>query len=130
MKIVVIGGSGVIGSKLVTTLRDHGHEAVAASPDSGVSTLTGEGLSEALTGASVVVDVSNSPSYEDAAVAEFFTTSTHNLLATEAMAGVGHHVALYIVGTGARDTGVVHNLPQEDAQTLTEAVDGSQGSYK
>jgi uncharacterized protein YbjT (DUF2867 family) len=80
-------------------LRDHGHEAVPASPDSGVNTLTGEGLSEALTGASVVVDVSNSPSFEDAAVLALFTTSTRNLLAADAIAGVGHHVALSIVGT-------------------------------
>jgi len=99
MKIVVIGGTGLIGSKLVTTLRNHGHEAVPASPESGVDTLTGKGLSEALTGASVVVDVSNSPTFEDAAVLEFFTTSTRNLLAAEAIAGVGHHVALSIVGT-------------------------------
>src|SRR5437016_28859 len=99
MKIVVIGGSGLIGSKLVRKLREHGHEAVAASPDSGVNTLTGEGLAEALTGASVVVDVSNSPSWEDAAVLKFFETSTSNLLSYEAAAGVGHHVALSVVGT-------------------------------
>src|SRR5262249_5447204 len=99
MKIVVIGGSGLIGSKLVRKLREHGHEAVAASPDSGVNTLTGEGLAEALRGASVVVDVSNSPSFEDAAVLNFFETSTRNLLAHEAAAGVGHHIALSIVGT-------------------------------
>ena len=99
MKIVVIGGTGLIGSKLVTRLRDDGHEPVPASPDSGVDTLTGEGLSEALTGAFVVVDLSNSPSYEDAAVLEFFTTSTRNILAAEAIAGVGHHVALSIVGS-------------------------------
>ena len=99
MKIVVIGGSGLIGSKLVTKLREHGHEAVAASPNSGVNTLTGEGLAEALKGASVVVDVSNSPSWEDAAVMKFFETSTRNLLAYEASAGVGHHVALSVVGT-------------------------------
>jgi len=99
MKIVVIGGSGLIGSKLVRKLREHGHEAVAASPDSGVNTLTGEGLAEALKGASVVVDVSNSPSWEDAAVMKFFETSTRNLLAYEAAAGVGHHVALSVVGT-------------------------------
>ena len=99
MKIVVIGGSGLIGSKLVAKLGEHGHEAVAASPDSGVNTLTGEGLAEALAGASVVVDVSNSPSFEDAAVLEFFETSTRNLLAAEAAAGVGHHVALSVVGT-------------------------------
>jgi uncharacterized protein YbjT (DUF2867 family) len=99
MKIVVIGGSGLIGSKLVNKLREQGHEAIAASPDSGVNTLTGEGLAEALKGASVVVDVSNSPSWEDAAVLNFFETSTRNLLAGEANAGVGHHVALSVVGT-------------------------------
>jgi uncharacterized protein YbjT (DUF2867 family) len=99
MKIVVIGGSGLIGSKLVTRLGDHGHEAVAASPDSGVNTLTGDGLADALAGAAVVVDVSNSPSFDDAAVLEFFETSTRNLLAAEAAAGVGHHVALSVVGT-------------------------------
>ncbi|MGH8997376.1 MAG: SDR family oxidoreductase [Acidimicrobiales bacterium] len=99
MKIVVIGGSGLIGSKLVTKLGEHGHEAVSASPSTGVNTLTGEGLAEALTGASVVIDVSNSPSWEDAAVLEFFETSTDNLLAAEAAAGVGHHVALSVVGT-------------------------------
>jgi uncharacterized protein YbjT (DUF2867 family) len=99
MKSVVIGGSGLIGSKLVNKLREDGHEAVAASPNSGVNTLTGEGLAEALKGASVVVDVSNSPSWEDAAVMNFFETSTRNLLACEAAAGVGHHVALSVVGT-------------------------------
>ena len=99
MKIVVIGGSGLIGSKLVTKLREHGHQAVAASPNSGVNTLTGEGLAEVLEGASVVVDVTNSPSWEDAAVMKFFETSTRNLLAYEAEAGVGHHVALSVVGT-------------------------------
>jgi uncharacterized protein YbjT (DUF2867 family) len=99
MKIVVIGGSGLIGSKLVNKLREHGNEAVAASPGSGVNTLTGEGLAEALKGASVVVDVSNSPSWEDAAVMTFFETSTRNLLAYEAAAGVGHHVALSVVGS-------------------------------
>jgi uncharacterized protein YbjT (DUF2867 family) len=99
MKIVVIGGTGLIGSKLVAKLTEHGHEAIAASPDSGVNTLTGEGLAEVLEGASVVVDVSNSPSFEDAAVLEFFETSTRNLLAAEAAAGVGHHVALSVVGT-------------------------------
>lgn len=98
-KIVVIGGSGLIGSKLVTKLGEHGHQAVAASPKSGVNTLTGEGLAEVLKGASVVVDVSNSPSFEEEAVMEFFTTSTRNLLTYEAAAGVGHHVALSVVGT-------------------------------
>src|SRR6266481_741125 len=99
MKIVVIGGSGLIGSKLVTKLREQGHEAIAASPQSGVNTLTGEGLAEVMKGASVVVDVSNSPSWEDAAVLNFFETSTRNLLTYEAAAGVGHHVALSVVGT-------------------------------
>src|SRR6266851_3220372 len=99
MKIVVIGGSGLIGTKLVTKLREQGHEAIAASPKSGVNTLTGEGLAEALKGASVVVDVSNSPSWEDSAVMKFFETSTRNLLAYEAAAGVGHHVALSVVGS-------------------------------
>src|ERR1700747_3157134 len=99
MKIAVIGGSGLIGSKLVTKLREQGHEAVAASPKSGVNTLTGEGLAEALKGASVVVDVTNSPSWEDAAVMNFFETSTRNLLNYEAAAGVKHHVALSVVGT-------------------------------
>ena len=99
MKIVVIGGSGLIGSKLVAKLREQGHEAIAASPQSGVNTLTGEGLAEALKGASVVVDVTNSPSWEDAAVLKFFETSTRNQLTYEAAAGVGHHVALSVVGT-------------------------------
>ncbi|MET7337310.1 SDR family oxidoreductase [Nonomuraea sp. NPDC005650] len=99
MKIVVIGGTGLIGSKLVAKLGEHGHEAVAAAPNTGVNTLTGEGLAEALAGAQVVVDVSNSPSFEPAAVMEFFQTSTGNLLAAEAAAGVGHHVALSVVGT-------------------------------
>jgi uncharacterized protein YbjT (DUF2867 family) len=99
MKIVVIGGTGLIGSKVVAKLGEHGHDAVPASPNTGVNTLTGEGLAEALVGADVVIDVSNSPSWEDAAVLEFFETSTRNLLAAEAVAGVGHHVALSVVGT-------------------------------
>jgi uncharacterized protein YbjT (DUF2867 family) len=99
MKIVVIGGTGLIGSKLVNKLREHGHEAVAAAPNTGVNTLTGEGLAEVLKSASVVVDVSNSPSWEDAEVLKFFETSTHNLLTYEAAAGVKHHVALSVVGT-------------------------------
>lgn len=99
MKIVVIGGTGLIGSRLVTKLNALGHEAVAASPNSGVNTLTGEGLAEVLQGAQVVVDVSNSPSFEDGAVMNFFQTSTRNLLSYEAAAGVGHHVALSIVGS-------------------------------
>ena len=99
MKIVVIGGTGLIGSKLVPKLREQGHEAVAASPKSGVNTLTGEGLAEALKGASVVVDVTNSSSWEDAVVMNFFETSTRNQLAYESTAGVKHHVALSVVGT-------------------------------
>src|SRR5437762_10561559 len=99
MKLVVIGGTGLIGSKLVKKLREHGHEAVAASPNNGVNSITGEGLAEALKGASVVVDVTNSPSWEDAEVLNFFETSTRNLLSYEAAAGVGHHVALSVVGT-------------------------------
>jgi uncharacterized protein YbjT (DUF2867 family) len=99
MKIVVIGGTGLVGSKLVNKLRAHGHEAVPASPSSGVNTLTGEGLTDVLSGASAVVDVTNSPSWEDAAVLNFFETSTRNLLTYEKAAGVGHHVALSVVGT-------------------------------
>jgi uncharacterized protein YbjT (DUF2867 family) len=98
MKIVVIGGTGTLGSKVVDKLGDHGDEAVAASPQTGVNTLTGEGLAEALTGADVVVDVSNSPSFEDGPVMEFFTTSTTNLEAAAKAAGVGHYVAVSIVG--------------------------------
>jgi uncharacterized protein YbjT (DUF2867 family) len=97
--VVVIGGTGLIGSKVVARLAGHGHEAIAASPNSGVNTLTGEGLAEVLAGAQVVVDVSNSPSFEGKAALEFFTTSTGNLLAAEKPAGVGHHVALSVVGT-------------------------------
>jgi uncharacterized protein YbjT (DUF2867 family) len=99
MKLVVIGGTGLIGSKLVNKLREHGQEAIPAAPNTGVNTLTGEGLAEVLKGASTVVDVSNSPSWEDAAVLNFFTTSTRNLLTYEQAAGVGHHVALSVVGT-------------------------------
>lgn len=99
MKIVVIGGTGLIGSRVVNKLRDHGHEVVAAAPNTGVNSLTGEGLAEVLKSASVVVDVSNSPSWEDSAVLNFFETSTRNLLTYGAAAGVGHHVALSVVGT-------------------------------
>ena len=99
MRIVIIGGTGLVGSKLVTKIGAHGHDAIAASLDSGVNTLTGEGLAQVLDGAAVVVDVSNSPSFEDAAVLEFFETSTRNLLAAAAAAGVNHHVALSVVGT-------------------------------
>lgn len=99
MKIVVIGGSGLIGANIVNRLRANGHEVVAASPSAGVNTITGEGLAEALQGAQVVVDVANSPSWEDQAVLDFFETSGRNLLAAEAEAGVEHHLALSIVGT-------------------------------
>jgi uncharacterized protein YbjT (DUF2867 family) len=99
MKIVVIGGTGLIGSKVVTKLRGQGHDAVAASPASGVNSVTGEGLPEALQDAQVVIDVSNAPDWEDDAVMHFFTTSTRNILAAEAAAGMGHHVALSVVGT-------------------------------
>src|SRR3982075_4310030 len=99
MKIVVIGGTGLIGSKTVPILRQGGHEAVAASPNTGVNTITGEGLKEGLAGAQVVIDLANSPSFEDKAVLEFFQTSGGNLLAAETASGVGHHVALSIVGT-------------------------------
>ena len=102
MKLVIVGGTGLIGSKLVAKLRERGHDAVAAAPGTGVNTLTGEGLAEALQGAAVVVDVSNSPSFGDTAVMEFFTTSTRNLLEAAAAAGVTHYVALSVVGTERR----------------------------
>ncbi len=105
MKIVVIGGTGLIGSKTVAILRERGHEVVAASPKSGVNSITGEGVSEAMTGAQVVIDLSNSPSFEDKAVLEFFETSGRNLLPAEPAAGVRHHVALSIVGTDRSDNG-------------------------
>jgi uncharacterized protein YbjT (DUF2867 family) len=105
MKIVVIGGTGLIGSKTAAILRQGGHDVVAASPDTGVNTITGEGLKEAMAGAQVVIDLANSPSFEDRAVLEFFETSERNLLPTEAAAGVRHHVALSIVGTDRSDNG-------------------------
>ena len=105
MKIVVIGGTGLIGSKTVAILRQGGHEVIAASPNSGVNTITGEGLKGALAGTQVVVDLANSPSFEDKAVLEFFETSGRNLLAAEAAAGVRHHVALSIVGIDRSDNG-------------------------
>jgi uncharacterized protein YbjT (DUF2867 family) len=105
MKIVVIGGTGLIGSKTVAILRQGGHEVVAASPNTGVNSLTGEGLKEAMAGAQVVIDLANSPSFEDRAVLEFFETSGRNLVAAEAAAGVRHHVALSIVGTDRSDNG-------------------------
>jgi uncharacterized protein YbjT (DUF2867 family) len=105
MKIVVIGGTGLVGSKTVAILPQRGHEVVVASPQSGVNTITGEGLKEALAGAQVVIDLANSPSFEDRAVLEFFETSEHNILPAEAVAGVGHHVALSIVGIDRTDNG-------------------------
>jgi len=123
MKVVIIGGSGLIGSKLVARLREHGHEAVPASPDSGVNTLTGQGLAEALAGADVVVDVSNSPSFEDAAVLKFFETSTTNLLAAEAAAGVGHHVAMSIVGSDrAPDSGYLRAKIAQEKLIKTSSI--------
>ena len=117
MKIVVIGGSGLIGSKLVQKLREAGHDPLAASPGSGVDTLTGEGLAEALEAAEVVVDVSNAPVWSDTAVLEFFLTSTRNILAAEVAAGVSHHVALSVVGTDRLpDSGYFRaKLAQEEA---------------
>jgi uncharacterized protein YbjT (DUF2867 family) len=116
MKIVVIGGSGLIGSKLVNKLREDGHDPLAASPDSGVDTLTGEGLAEALEGTQVVVDVSNAPVWEDAAVLDFFQRSSRNVLAAEAVAGVGHHVAASVVGANRLpDSGYLRaKVAQED----------------
>src|SRR5262245_33875200 len=105
MKIVVIGGTGLIGSKTVAILRQGGHEVVAASPNTGVNTLTGEGLTEAMGGTQVVIDLANSPSFEDRAVLAFFETSGRNLLAAEAAAGVRHHVALSIVAIDRTDNG-------------------------
>ena len=105
MKIVIIGGTGLIGSKTTPILRQGGHEVVAASPNTGVNTITGEGLKEAMAGAQVVIDLANSPSFEDKAVLEFFQTSGRNLLPAETAAGVGHHVALSIVGTDRSDNG-------------------------
>jgi uncharacterized protein YbjT (DUF2867 family) len=105
MKIVVIGGTGLIGSKTVAILRQRGHEVIAASPQSGVNTITGDGLNEAVAGAQVVIDLANSPSFEDKAVLKFFETSSRNLLAAEATAGVRHHVALSIVGIDRSDNG-------------------------
>ena len=105
MKIVVIGGTGLIGSKTVAILRQGGHDVVAASPNTGVNTITGEGLKEAMAGAQVVIDLANSPSFEDKAVLEFFKTSERNLLPAETAAGVRHHVALSIVGTDRSDNG-------------------------
>jgi uncharacterized protein YbjT (DUF2867 family) len=119
MRIVVIGGSGLIGSKLVEKLRESGHDPLPASPDTGVDTITGEGLQEALEGAQVVVDVSNAPASDDAAAMDFFQTSSRNILAAETGAGVSHHVVLSVVGTDRlQDTGYFRGkLAQEEAVT-------------
>ena len=125
MKIVVIGGTGLIGSNLVEKLRGHGHETVPAAPNTGVNTFTGEGLNEALGGADVVVDVSNSPSFEDAAVLEFFETSTRNILQVEAATGVRHRVALSVVGSDRiSDSGLLagQGRPREADQELRDPV--------
>jgi uncharacterized protein YbjT (DUF2867 family) len=121
MKIVVIGGTGLIGSKTVAILRQGGHEVVAASPKSGVNTITGEGLKEAMAGTQVVIDLANSPSFEDKAVLEFFETSGRNLLAAETAAGVRHHVALSIVATDRTDNGYFRaKLAQEKLITAAQ----------
>src|SRR5262245_37129766 len=123
MKIVVIGGTGLIGSQVVRNLQSQGHEALAASPNSGVNTLTGEGLAQALDGAAVVVDVSNSPSFEDAAVLEFFETSTRNILDASAGAGVGHLVALSVVGTERLpESGYLRAKTAQEKLIKTDAV--------
>jgi uncharacterized protein YbjT (DUF2867 family) len=123
MKIVVIGGSGLIGKKLVTILRQQGHEAVAASPSAGVNALTGEGLAGALDGANAVVDVSNSPSWADADVMSFFDTSTRNLLAAETAAGVGHHIALSVVGADRMaDSGYMRAKVNQEKRIETGSV--------
>src|SRR5215472_6691792 len=122
MKIVVIGGTGLIGSQLVAVLRQRGQEVLAASPNSGVNTLTGEGLAGALAGAQVVVDLSNSPSFEDKAVMEFFETSGRNLLAAEAASGVRHHVALSIVGTDRSDNGYFRAKVAQERLIVTGSI--------
>jgi uncharacterized protein YbjT (DUF2867 family) len=121
VKIVVVGGSGLIGSKVVAKLREHGHEAVSASPHSGVDTLTGAGLSDVLDGAAAVVDVTNSPSFEEAAALKFFETSTRNLLAAEAAAGVGHHVALSVVGTDRLSASGYFRAKAAQEQLITQS---------
>ena len=123
MKIVVIGGTGRVGARLVGLLQEHGHEALAAAPNTGVNTITGDGLAEALDHAAVVVDVSNSPSFDDAAVLEFFTTSTRNLLAAEVAAGVGHHVAMSIVGADRLpDSGYLRAKVAQEQLIATSSV--------
>jgi uncharacterized protein YbjT (DUF2867 family) len=126
MKVVVIGGTGLIGSKVVAGLTAQGHTAVAASPDNGVNSLTGEGLDAALDGAATVVDVSNSPSFEDAAVMEFFTTSTTNLLKAETVAGVGHHLALSIVNCDRmRESGYMRAKATQEQIIRESGIDHS-----
>ena len=122
MKIVVIGGTGLIGSKTVTILRQGGHEVVAASPKSGINSITGEGLKEAMAGTQVVIDLANSPSFEDEAVLEFFETSERNLLAAEAPAGVRHHVALSIVGIDRSDNGYFRAKVAQEKLIKTSCV--------
>ena len=122
MKIVVIGGTGLIGSKTVAILRKGGHEVVAAAPKSGINSITGEGLKEAMAGAQVVIDLTNSPSFEDKAVLEFFETSGRNLLAAEAAAGVRHHVALSIVGTDRSDNGYFRAKVAQEKLIVTSGI--------
>src|SRR5215212_4247117 len=123
MKIVVIGGTGLIGSRTVAILRQGGHEVVAASPNSGINTITGEGLEEAVAGAQVVIDLANSPSFDDRAVLEFFETSGRNLLTAEAAAGVRHHVALSIVGTDRTpDNGYFHAKVAQEKLIETSGI--------
>src|SRR4051795_10487379 len=122
MKIVVIGGTGLIGSKTVAILRQGGHEVVAASPNTGVNTITGEGLKAAVAGAQVVIDLANSPSFEDKAVLEFFQTSGRNLLAAEAVAGVRHHVGLSIVGVDRSDNGYFRAKVAQEKLIVTSGI--------
>jgi uncharacterized protein YbjT (DUF2867 family) len=122
MKVVIIGGTGLIGSKVVAMLNQHGHEAIAASPETGVNILTGEGLADALTGAQVVVDVANSPSFEDGPAWDFFTTATGNLLAAGASAGVSHHVALSVVGTDRLLASGYFRAKNAQEQLISEAA--------
>src|SRR5499433_1919107 len=122
MKIVIIGGTGLIGSKTVAILRQGGHEVVAASPNTGVNTITGEGLKAAMADTQVVIDLANSPSFEDKAVLEFFQTSGRNLLAAEAAAGVQHHVALSIVGTDRSDNGYFRAKVAQEKQITASGI--------
>jgi len=128
MKIVVIGGTGLIGSKTVANLREEGHEVVAGSPKSGVNTITGKGLKEAMAGAQVAIDLANSPSFEDKAVLKFFETSGRNLLAAETAAGVRHHVALSIVGTDRSDNGYFRAKVAQEKLIKTSGK-GGRGVY-